>query len=624
MKPTEQRQEGKGAVELIEEAFHLLRLAPASTLASYYLGTLPFILVLLFFWSDMSRSAFAGQRLPVGALGLSLFFFWMKIWQAVFAQELLAGLSREPPLGWSFSRLLRMGLVQCVLQPSGLFLLPLAFMILLPLGWTYAFYQNATVLGDGQETELRQVFARAWRQAKLWPAQNHCVLLLMQPFGLFVFLNLVTGVLGIPFLLNKFLGVDTIFTQSTSAMLNTTFFAAILGLTYLCVDPILKTIFALRCFYGESLKTGRDLKAELKNVQAPGASVGTIALVLLLGMAMPTNGSPDIPVRAISTPAKQLADTAVRAPAQEPGSRRSLPSRNRMQAGDALEVSPEVKISLQASAAAASPEGSLSPAELDRSINEVLHHREFSWRMPRERIHEQEESKKGPVALFFESIWETLQDWAKAVGRWLSDLFRWLGKYLRPRQSSGGTGTGWISTMYALLWLVAIALVCALVFLLFRVWQNWGQAPADRAAEAIVLAPDVTDENVSADELPEDGWLRLARELLEKGELRLALRAFYLASLARLAQGNLITIAKFKSNRDYERELQRRAHAFPEVLNSFAENVTVFDRVWYGLHEVNAELVAHFAGNVQKMSSPAASGVSRDVEGAILPPGFGP
>ena len=63
MKATKQLQQGKGAFELLEEAFHLLRLAPASTLAIYYLGSLPFILALLFFWSDMSRSAFAAQRL---------------------------------------------------------------------------------------------------------------------------------------------------------------------------------------------------------------------------------------------------------------------------------------------------------------------------------------------------------------------------------------------------------------------------------------------------------------------------------------------------------------------------------------------------------------------------------
>src|SRR5580765_7836489 len=135
MKPTTKLQEGKGAVELSEEAFHLLRGVPASTLAGYYLGSLPFVLALLFFWSDMSRSAFAGQRLASGALGLTLLFFWMKTWQAVFAQNLLAALSGDPAPRWTLGRWLRVALVQAILQPSGLFLLPLALMILLPFGW---------------------------------------------------------------------------------------------------------------------------------------------------------------------------------------------------------------------------------------------------------------------------------------------------------------------------------------------------------------------------------------------------------------------------------------------------------------------------------------------------------
>src|SRR5438094_561854 len=85
MKAAKQLQQGQGAFELIEQAFHLLRLAPASILAGYYLGTAPFVLCALFFWSDMSRSAFAEQRLAGGALGLALLFFWMKTWQAIFA-----------------------------------------------------------------------------------------------------------------------------------------------------------------------------------------------------------------------------------------------------------------------------------------------------------------------------------------------------------------------------------------------------------------------------------------------------------------------------------------------------------------------------------------------------------
>ena len=111
------------------------------------------------------------------------------------------------------------------------------------------------------------------------------------------------------------------------------------------------------------------------------------------------------------------------------------------------------------------------------------------------------------------------------------------------------------------------------------------------------------DENVGAEQLPEDGWTKLARELLERGELRLALRALYFASLAHLAARNLISIARFKSNRDYERELRRRGHSSPDLLSVFGDNLGSFERSWYGLHEVNRELVDQFAANVERMKA---------------------
>ena len=111
----------------------------------------------------------------------------------------------------------------------------------------------------------------------------------------------------------------------------------------------------------------------------------------------------------------------------------------------------------------------------------------------------------------------------------------------------------------------------------------------------------MTDEKLAADALPEDGWTRLGRELLARGELRLALRAFYLASLAHLASRQLISLAKFKSNRDYERELRRRGHSLPGLLTVFGENVLVFDRIWYGMHEINQELVAQFMAKVEQI-----------------------
>jgi hypothetical protein len=98
-------------------------------------------------------------------------------------------------------------------------------------------------------------------------------------------------------------------------------------------------------------------------------------------------------------------------------------------------------------------------------------------------------------------------------------------------------------------------------------------------------------------------WTRLGREFRQRGELRLALRAFYLASLSHLAAKGLVTVARFKSNRDYERELRRRGHAFPDLLPLFGENVGVFDRVWYGLHQVSIEVVERFVANIERIKA---------------------
>ena len=106
-----------------------------------------------------------------------------------------------------------------------------------------------------------------------------------------------------------------------------------------------------------------------------------------------------------------------------------------------------------------------------------------------------------------------------------------------------------------------------------------------------------------ADQLPEEGWLGLAREMMARGDLRLALRAFYLAGLANLASRGLIAIAVFKSNREYEAELRRRARVQPVTQTAFSQNVAAFDRAWYGLHEVTQEALQEFQSNLERIRS---------------------
>ncbi|HYV27606.1 MAG TPA: DUF4129 domain-containing protein [Candidatus Eisenbacteria bacterium] len=579
MKPLNHRQRGKNGIGLIEEATHLLRLAPAGAWASYYLGSLPFLLGLLYFWADMSRSPFAYQHLVGEAFGMSLLFIWMKCWQTVFARRLRAHLAREPaPPRWTPRRWLRVLLVQSALQPAGLFLLPVALTLVLPFGWLFAFYQNVTALSDGTNSEIKPLLKKSWNQSLLWPMQNHIVLAILVLFGLFVLLNWLSVCFLLPQLLKILLGIETVFTQSPMSFLNSTFFTALLALTYLCLDPLIKAVYVLRCFYGESLQSGEDLKAEMKNFQsAPRMSASP-----------PTKGLRYIDVLSRSQrlfPCRRLsvaliliivgAASAAGAEAQQPATDTNNPS-------------------------AFLP--AISAPQLDRAIGEVLSQRKYTWRLPREKI-VKPDTEKGAIARFMEQVANTLRDWARAVQHWIEKFLRWLLRREHSSASKSLFGLNWISSLQGLLFLLIAIVVSALAIFLYRVWRSRQRKAMMTVSEPMVLTPDVADENTGADQLPEDGWIKLGRELLERGDLRLAIRAFYLASLAHLAERRLITLARFKSNRDYENELRRRGHALPGLLPAFGENVSVFDRIWYGLHEANQELVNHFAANVERIKT---------------------
>ncbi|MBI5383350.1 MAG: DUF4129 domain-containing protein [Verrucomicrobia bacterium] len=588
-----QAQTGQAPLELVEESVHLLRLAPASALGAYYAGTLPFLLGVLYFWSDMSRSSFAESRLPAAALGLALLFFWMKCWQTVFANHLLSRLCGETAPRFTVRRLLRAALAQTIVQPTGLFLLPIALVLVAPFGWVYAFYQNFTVLGSGEDAGVRPVLRRAWRQAVLWPGQNNWGLIAFKVFGLFVFFNVMTGALALPFLVKMLFGVESVFTRSVGAVLNPTFFVGLAVVTHLCMDPLVKAFYVLRCFYGESLQTGQDLRTELRRFDAANKPAAIALALLALLTALPLNalsGEPQPSTRIVGI----------------------VPQFQNPAAAEGTKLGPQEDQNLLTSAATSvnvarptrnpKPEtqDSLNPADLDRAISVVIQQREYSWRFPREKL-AAADKEKGTLAALVEGLYDSLRDGLKKLNEWARKVRDWLfGDYHRPARR-WGLGPVWATAAKWLLVLLVVGLACVLGVIALRAWRRRRQK--ENLAQPIAAAPDVADENVGADQLPEDGWITLARDLLTRGELRLALRAFYLSSLAHLAEKNLLSLAKFKSNRDYERELERRRHALPEVTQTFSENVSAFDRVWYGLHEVSRESLDQFASNVERIKA---------------------
>ena len=87
----------------------------------------------------------------------------------------------------------------------------------------------------------------------------------------------------------------------------------------------------------------------------------------------------------------------------------------------------------------------------------------------------------------------------------------------------------------------------------------------------------------------------------------MALRALYLASLAMLAQREMIRVAKHKSNRDYYTELARRRHAIGPLVDAFGQNVRFFEDAWYGMHDVTESIVRAFATNHERIQSVAGA-----------------
>ena len=536
---------GKPAIDLLEEAVRLLRRAPVSTLLCYFIGSVPCMIAALFFFSDMSHGAFGATRLLPASLALTALYFWMKCWQAVFAARLRAILLLAEPPRWTAPRIARLAATQVAVHSAGLILFPAALVLLVPFVWISGFLLNITVLGDGADGGTqRELWARAWRQARRWTMQGHMIAVLLKVFGLFVWLNLVVGMILVPAALKTLLGIETVFSRHSDGLLfNPIFYAASLAGLYLCIDPVRKAVAVLRCFYGNSLRSGEDLEVQLRTVRAPLQRASTLAAVLCIFL-----GGNAMPARA------ELA----------------------------------------------SPPAQVDSQELNRSIDDVLSRREYAWRAPRV-------VKELPKDKSWFGQWRTdFDDWIKQaagqLGGMVRKVFRKIGEWFSGKDggsSSSWDFLSWLGSVRLVFYALLAVAVVLLVVLLARGIRR--RRSLLIPAQAIAPQPDLTREDVTADQLPEDGWMQMARDLMDRGELRLALRAAYLAGLAHLGQRELIRLARHKSNHDYDRELRRRARGNDPLLAAFDDNLNAFERSWYGEHAVTRELLGSFTQNLERI-----------------------
>ena len=512
-----------GAIPLLEEAVHLLRRAPRTTLVCHLLGAAPFALSLLLFWNDVNNPHTSDATVGRESVVLALLLVWMNCWRAVFAGRLRRQLSASAETPWTWRRTWNLLAGQAFLGATKLVVFPLAALTIFGFAWTVAFYRSATAIADRADLDPVQLIAHARHLAGLDRRQGWLILPIAGFLGLLFTLNLALTLAMLPQLIRTLTGYESQFSRSGPFYIFTPLFLwATLAISWMIFDPFVQAVYCLRSFYGESITTGEDIRAGLR--------ILTAALAILIVL---------LPMHAFAA---------------------------------------------------------VPPRQLEQSVRQAMQSSEYDWRLP-------VPAAAAPQGIpWLVRVTDRLIDGLKsighAIGKAIDAFFDWLRKLLElsgaPRAGAlPKTGLHW-----GLYFLLAFVLFLAGWMVWRRRWfQRARPEPSAPALEAIRLDA----EDLTADRLPEESWLELAARSIGERNFRFALRAYYLANLAWLGRSQYLAIHPGKTNREYEQELRRKARAFGEARQLFAENIAAFECAWYGQHEVSADDAAEFRRRIESI-----------------------
>jgi Domain of unknown function (DUF4129) len=161
-----------------------------------------------------------------------------------------------------------------------------------------------------------------------------------------------------------------------------------------------------------------------------------------------------------------------------------------------------------------------------------------------------------------------------ALERLLERVVRWIAKLfprIKPLQPGGSP---WISKIAQIL-VVGICLA-AVAFLIWRYGPRFmqGRRKKKKKREArIILGERLEPDQTSADLLAQ------ADALARSGDLRSAIRKAYIALLCELGDRKLISIAQYKTNRDYLYSVRDKGSLY----SSMRKLTASFELHWYGL-----------------------------------------
>jgi hypothetical protein len=157
----------------------------------------------------------------------------------------------------------------------------------------------------------------------------------------------------------------------------------------------------------------------------------------------------------------------------------------------------------------------------------------------------------------------------------------------------------WGGEMFRLL--AYIVIVGVIIALLYYVLKNVSLDMKIRKEQLISL--DIT---ASVDNIEELDTQALLAKALAEGNLKLAVRLYYLGLLKKLNERGVIVWKKDKTNRDYLSELFSKGYHYEEV----KKLTYAYELVWYGEHTLTPasfqRIIANFETVHQKINTPEA------------------
>ena len=162
-----------------------------------------------------------------------------------------------------------------------------------------------------------------------------------------------------------------------------------------------------------------------------------------------------------------------------------------------------------------------------------------------------------------------------ALMRMIRDFIRWIESWLPESQPVRGERPtlGSYVVMIAVIGL-AVLIVFYIAWLLFKRFKRPAslRKPRKKREARVVLGERLKPEATAADLLSE------AEALARNGDLRAAIRKGYIALLVELGDRNIISLAQYKTNRDYLRSVSTT----PQLHSPLKKLTESFERHWYG------------------------------------------